>query len=229
MKNLIIFDCDGVLVDSEFISCKVFSEALLKYGYPISTEECVKRFTGLNENTCRQMIMEESRINIPPDYWTLEQPNLLKAYETELTPLLQPVLEMLDVLKIPRCVASNGSKNHVLNCLEFTKQLDYFTDKSIFSAQQVQKPKPAPDLFLFAAQEMGVKPENCIVIEDSSTGAHAAIAAGMQVLMFLGGTHARFSWYRSQVAIHDKPMLSTCHELLLSIQQAMGIVQKKQT
>lgn len=221
-ENLIIFDCDGVLVDSEFVSSRVFSEALSDYGYPISAEECIRRFTGVNEHTCRQVIMKESGINIPADYWALRQPVLLKAYETELAPLLQPVLEILDFLKIPRCVASNSSRNHVVHCLEFTKQLEYFTDRSIFTSQQVPKAKPAPDLFLFAAREMGVRPENCIVVEDSSTGADAAIAAGMQVLMFLGGSHARFNWYRRQVAIYDKPMLSTYHELLHAIQQALG-------
>ena len=198
-----------------------FSEALSGYGYSISLEECIKRFTGVNERTCRQIIVEESGIDIPIDYWNLQQPILMKAYETELTPLLQPVLGVLDTLKIPRCVASNSSRNHVVKCLEFTKQLEYFSDESIFTSQQVLKAKPAPDLFLFAAKEMGVQPENCIVIEDSSTGVSAAIAAGMQVLMFLGGSHARFNWYRSQVSIHDKPMLSTCHDLVYAIQRAM--------
>lgn len=220
-ENLVIFDCDGVLVDSEFISSKIFAEALTGYGYPISVEECIRRYTGVNEHLCREQIMQESGIKLPADYWALQQPNLQKAYERELTPLMQPVLEILDLLKIPLCVASNSSRNHVVHCLEFTKQLGYFNDSTIFTSQQVQKAKPAPDLFLFAAKQMGVKPENCIVVEDSSTGAHAAIAAGMQVLMFLGGSHARFHWYRNQVAKHDKPMLSTCHELSQAIQQAM--------
>jgi beta-phosphoglucomutase-like phosphatase (HAD superfamily) len=100
-----------------------------------------------------------------------------------------------------------------------TKQLHYFTDNSIFSAQQVQKAKPAPDLFLYAAHEMRVKPEDCIVIEDSSTGAKAAMAAGMQVMMFLGGTHANSDWYRNQISVHNKPMLSSCHELADALQQ----------
>lgn len=220
-ENLVIFDCDGVLVDSEFISNRVFSEAISAYGYPISTEESIRRFAGTNEHDCRQVIMKESGIDIPADYWALQHPNLMKAYETELTPLLQPVLEHLDLLKIPRCVASNSSRNYVVRSLEITKQIAYFTDRSIFTSQQVKKAKPAPDLFLFAASEMGVRPENCIVVEDSSTGAEAAIAAGMQVLMFLGGSHARFNWYRDKVAKHDKPMPSTCHELLSAIRQAI--------
>ena len=192
------------------------------YGYPISIEECIKRFTGINEHTCRQLIIEESGINIPVDYWDLQQPFLMKAYERELTPLLQPVIELLDLLNIPKCVASNSPRNHVVKCLEFTNQIEYFSDQSIFTSQQVIKAKPAPDLFLLAAKEMGMHPENCIVIEDSSTGANAAIAAGMQVLMYLGGSHANFNWYRNQIATHGKPMLSTCGELSHAIQQAIG-------
>jgi len=219
--KLVIFDCDGVLVDSEFIANRIFSEALSGYGYPLSIEDCIKRFTGINEHICRQMIIDESGIDIPADYWELEQSNLVKAYEAELTALLQPVMELLDILKIPRCIASNGSRNHVVKCLELTNQREYFTDKSIFTAQQVAQPKPAPDLFLFAAREMGVKPENCLVIEDSSAGARAATAAGMKAFMFLGGRHARFDWYRDLIAIHNKPMLSTPYELAQAIQQAI--------
>lgn len=221
-ENLVIFDCDGVLVDSEFIANKVFAKTLSGYGYPISTEESIKRFTGINEHTCRQMIMQESGIDIPIDYWALQQPILQEAYKTGLIPLLQPVLETLDLLKIPRCVASNSARAHVVYCLEHTKQLQYFTETSIFTSQQVLKPKPDPDLFLFAAKEMKVNPKNCIVVEDSTAGAEAAIAAGMQVLMYVGGSHARFSWYHSQVAVYKKPMLLNCKELSEAIQEAIA-------
>ena len=212
-KSLIIFDCDGVLVDSEFLSCQYFSETLSDYGYPISVEECIRRFTGVNEHICRQIILEESGIDLPKDFWDLQQPSLLKKYQSELSPLLEPLLQTLDHLEIPRCVASNSSRNNVIHCLKWTDQLKYFTDQSIFTSQQVPNAKPAPDLFLLAAQVMGVKPENCIVVEDSSAGAHAAIAAGMPVLMYVGGSHARFNWYQSQVAVHGKRLFTTCHEL----------------
>lgn len=216
-ENLVIFDCDGVLVDSEYVSCKVFSEALSKYGYSISVEDCIRRFTGYNEHVCREVIMKESGLDIPVDYWSSKLPDLKKAFETELTPLMHPVLEVLNTHKIKRCVASNSSRKHVVHCLEFTKQLPYFTDPSIFTFEQVAKPKPAPDLFLHAAKTMGVKPENCIVVEDSATGANAAIAAGMNVLMFLGGSHAKFDTYQSQIALLNKPMHNTAHELAEAI------------
>lgn len=226
-ENLIIFDCDGVLVDSEFVSNQFFSKTLSQYGFEISVEECIKRFTGVDEETCRQMIIDESGINIPVDYWTLQHSNLKKVYEAHLTALMEPVLAILDSLKISKCVASNSSRDHVVHCLEFTKQFEYFSEHSIFTSSQVLKPKPAPDLFLFAARKMGVEPENCIVIEDSSTGAAAAIAAGMQVLMFLGGSHAHFEWYRTKIAMHDKPILSNCHELSYAIKQLLIPIHSK--
>lgn len=212
-----IFDCDGVLVDSEFISSRVFSEALTGYGYTISPEESERRFTGVNEHDCRREIMRESGIDIPENYWDLQQPLLAKAYETELTPLIEPVLKMLDLLAIPRCVASNSSRKYVARCLELTKQFGYFTDRVIFSSEQVAKAKPAPDLFLFAAEKMGVKPENCIVVEDSSAGTEAALAAGMEVLLFLGGSHARSDRYRKQIAAYNRPMTVTPEELSRAI------------
>src|SRR5689334_14204979 len=112
-EKLIIFDCDGVLVDSEYESSKVFVEALAEYGYSISLEECIRKFTGVNEQACRTMIMEETGLFIPEDYWQKTQGNLLMAYRTSLVSLMQPVLAMLQSQSIPKCVASNSSKKHV--------------------------------------------------------------------------------------------------------------------
>ena len=213
MKQLVIFDCDGVLVDSEYLANKVFTRALLNYGHSISIEDSIKRFTGVHEDRCREILMEEAKLDIPEDYWALEQANLLKTFELELTPLLNPFLEMLDELKIPKCVASNSSARHVLHCLELTETLKYFPKEAIFTSGLVAKPKPAPDLFLFAANQMGAHPNDCIVIEDSLAGAEAAKAAGMKVMIFLGGSHARFDWYQEQFTAHDAPLLSSLEEL----------------
>lgn len=220
-EKLVIFDCDGVLVDSEFVSSRVFSETLTSYGYPISTEESIRRFTGVNEHAARQIILKESAIDIPENYWTLQQPKLFKAFEAELKALIQPLLEALKAMNIVRCVASNSSRDHVIQCLSLTNQLAYFTDSSIFTSQQVSKGKPAPDLFLFAAKEMGFDPENCIVIEDSQAGIEAAIAAGMQVLAFTGGAHACLSSYRDKISAYGIPMVSNCKELLQAIKQLL--------
>jgi HAD superfamily hydrolase (TIGR01509 family) len=220
-EKLVIFDCDGVLVDSEFLANKVFVEMMSRYGYSISLEDSIRKFTGINEHTCREMILQESGIDLPIDYWSSQLPVLQEAYKTALMPLLQPVLETLSLNKISRCVASNSARSHVVHCLEHTRQLNFFNEGSIFSAQQVSKPKPAPDLFLLAAKEMNVSPKNCIVIEDSLAGAQAAIAAGMQVLMFLGGSHAQYSFYRERVEVLGKPVFMNCDELSEAIQGFM--------
>lgn len=223
-KKLIIFDCDGVLVDSEYVASRVFAEALVSYGCQINTEESIKKFTGITTSDARQLILKDFQINLPENYWTLQEPKLFEAYESELTSLMRPVLEILDTLNFPRCVASNSNRSHVINCLNISEQLKYFSERTIFTCHQVKKPKPAPDLFLFAAKEMGFSPEDCIVIEDSPTGTQAAIAAGMDVIIFLGGTHTRYDWYKDNLAIYNKPMVSSCEELSDAIYQAINMV-----
>jgi len=216
-KKLIIFDCDGVLVDSEYIASRIFSEVLTSYGYHISLEETIKKFTGVDENDARKLVFDHSNIEMPINYWKDQQLKLDHAYEQELTSLMEPVLKTLDILKLQKCVASNSPRHHVKNCLKISSQLKFFTEESIFTSSQVKKPKPAPDLFLFAAKEMGFNPEDCIVIEDSPTGTKAAIDAGMDVMIFLGGRHARFDWYKDNIETYDKPMFSSCEELIKAL------------
>ncbi len=213
-KKLIIFDCDGVLADSEFLACEIFAEALSSYGYNITTEESVKKFTGVNEHDAREMIFTECAIKIPENYWELESPRLHELYENDLKSLMQPVLEFLDQANIERCVASNSSKKHINNCLRITDQSKYFSDHTIFSSNQVARPKPSPDLFLFAAKQMGYEPKDCIVIEDSKAGTEAAIKAGMDVFIFLAGSHTKNDWYRDQMEVFKQPIVSNCEELL---------------
>lgn len=218
-KKLIIFDCDGVLVDSEYISSKIFAEALATYGYPISIEDSIRRFTGVNAHAARQTIMQESTADIPEDYWIRQQQNLFDAFTNDLMPLIQPVLDKLKELKVHCCVASNSPRTYIHHCLGLTNQTTYFGDATIYTAEQVSHAKPAPDLFLFAAQEMGFAPENCLVIEDSPAGIKAALAAGMPVLGYLGGSHARYDWYDEKINPFGIPVAKNCQELLHAIAQ----------
>lgn len=218
-EKLIIFDCDGVLVDSEYISSKIFAETLAAYGYPISVEDSIRRFTGVNAHAARQVIMQESTADIPEDYWAMQQQNLFDAFTKELMPLIQPVLERLKELKSRCCVASNSPRKYIHHCLGLTNQTTYFGDKSIFTAEQVSHAKPAPDLFLYAAKEMGFAPQDCLVIEDSPAGIRAALAAGMSVLGYLGGSHARYDWYHEKINPFGVPVARNCQELSHGIAQ----------
>lgn len=222
MNKLVIFDCDGVLVDSEIISNRIDAEALTSFGYPITAEESIRRFTGLNAKAVRQIILTETGIDIPLDYLTSQQPIVLKAFEKELNSLIKPVLEKINEMKVSRCVASSSPRNRVIRCLELTEQFIYFNDQSIFTSQQVSNGKPAPDLFLFAANQMGFKPEDCIVIEDSSAGIEAAISAGMHVVGFLGGGHAHHQWYQEKIDAYDVPITKNHHELLQILKELLS-------
>lgn len=217
--KLIIFDCDGVLIDSEYISSRIFAEALVAYGYPITTEDSIRRFTGVNAEAARQVILQESSVDIPTDYWDMQQNNLYDAFAKELLPLIQPVLDKLKEWQVRCCVASNSPKQYIQYCLNLTDQTDYFNNATIFTAEQVSKAKPAPDLFLLAAQEMGFAPENCLVIEDSPTGIKAALAAGMPMLGYLGGSHARYDWYHEKISPYGAPIARNWQELVQAIER----------
>lgn len=218
-EKLVIFDCDGVLIDGEPIVNKIFTKTLVGYGYPITEDECIRRFTGLNEQDCRNIVMQELGIYIPETYWEELKPVVFDAFRKGLPGLQHSLLDELSSNKIQRCVASNSSISYLHEVLELSDQRKYFADDAIFSAEQVAKPKPAPDLFLHAAHTMGYTPENCIVVEDSTTGAKAALAAGMQVLLFVGASHARHDWYRESLAVYNRPMCTSSDELCLRIQQ----------
>lgn len=185
MKPLIIFDCDGVLVDSESIASAVFSEHLAQAGISLTPQQCFERFTGLSLDSCKALIEMESAVPLPEDFFLQLQKNTLARFSNELEPVYR-VMEVLDFLleqHWPFCVASSGSYEKMETTLTKTGLQKYFTNR-IFSASDVQRGKPAPDLFLHAARIQGYHPARCIVIEDSAPGVLAALAAGMQVCVF---------------------------------------------
>ncbi len=207
MKKLIIFDCDGVLVDSEIIAQRVGVEVLSEIGYSISVEESIKKFTGLNGAAERKIVYEESGITVSDDFFDqVRLPRTLDAFEQELEPLIMPVLEFVRERGFDRCVASSSERRRVKRSLSLTNQIQFFEEVNIFTAQLVKKPKPAPDLFLLAAKRMGYAPKDCLVIEDSISGVKAGLAANMSVIAFLGGTHAQYGWYQERMKAMNTPI-----------------------
>lgn len=185
--ELVIFDCDGVLVDSELISCRVHAETLTRYGYPITPDQVAARFLGRSGREARREIEAEIGRRFADDI----EANLLDALLRAFAETLQPipfVTDALDTLGRPFCVASSGTLDRIGVALTHAGLHARFAPH-LFSAQQVAHGKPAPDLFLFAAAQMGAAPECCVVIEDSVPGVLGAKAAGMTVLGFHGGSH----------------------------------------
>jgi beta-phosphoglucomutase-like phosphatase (HAD superfamily) len=187
--DLVIFDCDGVLVDSEVISCRAHSELLTRHGYPITPDEVLARFLGVSDREAQLIVEAELGRDLPGDFDLQVKQATLQFYSGDLQ-AISYVGEAIGAIVLPKCVASSGTPekiHHGLVCAGLYNLLA----PNIFSASQVERGKPAPDLFLFAAQQMQVAPQRCLVIEDSLPGITGARAAGMTVLGFHGGSHCR--------------------------------------
>ncbi len=183
--DLIIFDCDGVLVDSEPIANRVFTDALRELGLDWSYGEVCSRFIGLSMSRCVQLIEETLDHPVPDVFLDELQSRTFEAFRREGLEAVPGVAEVIEALKIPICVASSGEIEKMRATLGMTGLLSRFEGR-MFSAEQVAHGKPAPDLFLFAARSCGVEPERCAVIEDSVPGVQAGVAAQMTVFGYAG-------------------------------------------
>ncbi len=183
--ELVVFDCDGVLVDSEPIANRVMAEAISALGWSLSTADCIARFKGHHFDTIIAVIEDRLGRPVPEDWVANLRAATGAAFERELQPV-PGVVAALDALAesgLATCVASQGPPEKMAVSLGVTGLRARF-DGRIFSTYQVERGKPQPDLFLFAAKTMGVAPRACVVIEDSPLGVAAARAAGMNVLGF---------------------------------------------
>ncbi len=187
--DLIIFDCDGVLVDSEVISCRAHAETLTRHGYPITPEQVCDRFLGRSTRQATREVEAELGRSLPDDIHTQVYGEIFRLFaeSLEATPHIGAALA---AIALPKCVASSGPPEKISASLNRVGLYDRFAPH-IFSAVQVRYGKPAPDLFLFAAERMQATPARCLVIEDSVAGVTAALAAGMAVLGYHGGSHCR--------------------------------------
>ena len=185
--DLVIFDCDGVLVGSEVISCRAHAETLTRNGYPITEEQVLHRFLGVSDREARQTIEAELGRKLPDDFEAQMKQAALQRYASELG-AIPHIGEAIAAIPLPKCVASSGTPEKIRHGLECAGLYELLSPH-IFSATQVKRGKPAPDLFLYAASEMRAAPERCLVIEDSIPGVTGAVAAGMTVLGFHGGSH----------------------------------------
>lgn len=185
--ELVIFDCDGVLVDSEVISCRAHADTLTRHGYPITPDGVLRRFLGISDREAREIVETEIGRKLPDSFEAEVKHATLSLYADDLSAIAH-VGEAISALGLPKCVASSGTPEkirHGLTCAGLYDQLA----PHIFSATQVKRGKPAPDIFLFAAGQMGARPARCVVIEDSAHGVTGARAAGMTVFGFFGGSH----------------------------------------
>lgn len=183
--ELVIFDCDGVLVDSERLMVKVESEFLASYGWELGEQGVIDRFMGRAGAEVSAEITARLGDALPPDWEQELRARSVAAFEESLVPV-DGIHEVLDALSLPTCVASSGAHEKMRITLGLTGLYDRFAGR-IFSAVDVGRGKPAPDLFLHAAARMGADPAACAVVEDSRYGMMAARVAGMRAFGFVGG------------------------------------------
>jgi len=185
---LVIFDCDGVLVDSERITNQVFADLLGELGLALTLEDMFEHFVGHSMAGCLEKVAGLLGRPAPADFEATYRARSRRALETQVR-AVPGIEEALAQITIPDCVASNGPTHKMRLTLGLTGLLPRFEGR-LFSSEDVGRPKPAPDVFLHAARCCGVAPEDCVVVEDTPTGVAGAVAAGMTVLGYAGLTPA---------------------------------------
>lgn len=186
MKKLVIFDCDGVLVDSEHLASQVLVDCLSELQITMSVDEALRRFKGRRLADCLAEIERLENRTLPQAFDTTYRERMSECFESHLRPI-HGVDEAIKRIAHIKCVATNGPLDKAKRNLALTGLLPHFGE-NVFSAYVIQKWKPDPELFLHACREMGSTPQNCVVIEDSASGIQAARAGGFTVLAF--GQHA---------------------------------------
>jgi HAD superfamily hydrolase (TIGR01509 family) len=208
---LIIFDCNGVLVDSEPIAAAVAAQHFTAAGVPLTPEAVLHHFFGRRPADIVTAVEAHIKRKLPPSFAPSLGAATLKRLQTELRPVSHAV-HALTWLRGPKCVASSSSTERIRSMLDVTGLTRFFED-NLFSASEVPRGKPAPDLFQLAARRMRVRTSECIVVEDSPAGVTAAASAGMMPLGFVGGSHATPSLGNELLAAGARAIVADMRQL----------------
>lgn len=223
--DLVIFDFDGVLVDSEIIAHRIGADEMSRLGFPLSVEKSIELFSGIADEDMMGVIRKEYGDVPTNDILDLIVKKVRNSFLTDLRPVSN-ILEVLNHLSqgaVNKCIASNAPYDHVTRSLASTGMDVHFDYDKIFSASMVKNGKPMPDLFLHAANQCQANPKNCIVIEDSVVGIRAAKAANMSVVAFLGGLHAKNGSYGDRIKGLNPWMIANDAADLLDILIKQGV------
>lgn len=222
-NKLVVWDCDGVLVDSEAVLKRGEVRALAEAGITVTVDDCVSMFSGVSTDQAALNFKTRMNMPLPEDFFKKQVAASMDLFRKpgELKALMSNTVSCLHASQIPMCVASGSPRDRVLLCLEIAGIANCFPGNYVFTREQVSRGKPAPDLFLFAAEKMGFKPEDCIVVEDAVAGIQAARAAGMKVISYLGGGHAQSSWYREAIVNQGVEIFDHEDQVLQAIEQFM--------
>jgi HAD superfamily hydrolase (TIGR01509 family) len=201
MHTLVIFDCDGVLIDSEMLSCDVLIEELARVGIRIDRDFVFRSCIGKTFETNARNIEQASGVKLAEGFEAAYREALLAAFDKSLGPM-PGVVEILDGLGVDHCVATSSSRERAERSLKAAGLSDRVGP--LFTASMVGRGKPAPDLFLHVAEQMNAPPAACLIIEDSLPGLEAARAAGMTAVRFTGGSHFSLGFGKGDPMIADR-------------------------
>jgi HAD superfamily hydrolase (TIGR01509 family) len=215
--DLIVFDCDGVLVDSEIVSFEAEAEVFAEIGIALTARDLLERFLGMSSASMFAIIEQEHGIRLPADFAERAARRTLEAFDQRLK-AIPGIADLLADLPDRKCVASSSEPPRIRHSLALAGILQHF-EPHIFSATQVKRGKPAPDLFLFAAESMGASPTRCLAIEDSVAGVTAARAAGMTVLGFTGGSHCLDGHADKLRAAGAADVFGSCRDLAVALRR----------
>jgi HAD superfamily hydrolase (TIGR01509 family) len=192
----IIWDCDGVLIDSELLACRVAAEYYTRAGYPLTASEYIRRFAGRSRAQIADVIRQETGSDFAAAIdWTRKEADRQALFDLELqaVPGIRELIAQVATRRIPMAVASGSSLRRLEHSLKLVRLWQYF-DPYIYSTEQVARGKPSPDVFLHAAESLGIAADQCLVIEDAEHGIRAGKAAGMTVYGFIGASHCTPEW-----------------------------------
>lgn len=208
----IIFDCDGVLMDSEVVCCKLSAQYLMELGISISVDEYMDRYMGKNLGHA----LVDCGFN-GNGFREIERTHLFSRAFAKQLKAIPGVDKVLSNLSIPYAIASGSSLERLHKTLEITKLDRFFSKDKVFSVEQVARPKPAPDVFLLAAEKLGILPSECLVIEDGTFGAKGALEAGMHVYGFSGASHMTEKRIKKLKDVGVKHIFGSMAELSLAL------------
>lgn len=203
--DLIIFDLDGVLIDSEIVWHKVCALYLTRLGYPLTVEQSMELFSAHNRMTFDEALLQKFGVELSQKDKAAINDNTESAYPDQLQPVanVDKVLEYLTTKQVPFCVASNADKQYIESTLTDTRLMRYFASEHLFGTDERTRRKPAPDVFLKAARHFNIEPSRCLVIEDHALGIEAAHQAHMPSVGFLGACHAGTEAHRQWLSGPD--------------------------
>ena len=217
---MVIFDCNGVLVDSEPIVCAVLANAFQSIGVPLTAREIARQFHGRRTSDIFTVVEKATKQPLPTGFAASVSAELLRRLRSELR-AVPHAAHALSWLRGPKAVASSSALDRIRSSLEITNLLRFFGVR-LFSASDVARGKPAPDLYLLAAKSMSVDPHDCIVVEDSAAGVAAAAAAQMTPIGFLGGSHAGGELARDLLAAGARTVIADMRGLKGAIIELRG-------